>query len=67
MRSCPEFERTLMRSGILLIKYWFSVSDEAQERRFQACLNDPIRRPHPRAYYPGSGEQQHELHTPIDA
>ena len=35
LRSCPEFERMLVRSGIILIKYWFSVSDEEQERRFQ--------------------------------
>ena len=35
MQSCPEFERMLVRSGIVLIKYWFSVSDEEQERRFQ--------------------------------
>jgi len=44
LRSCPEFERMLVRSGILLIKYWFSVSDEEQERRFQARINDPKRR-----------------------
>ncbi len=44
MRSCPEFERMLVRSGIILVKYWFSVSDEEQERRFQARLNDPMRR-----------------------
>src|SRR5439155_6203336 len=44
LRSCPEFERMLVRSGILLIKYWFSVSNEEQERRFQARLNDPTRR-----------------------
>jgi polyphosphate kinase 2 len=44
MRSCPEFERMLVRSGILLIKYWFSVSDEEQERRFQARLDDPTKR-----------------------
>lgn len=44
MRSCPEFERMLVRSGIILIKYWFSVSDEEQERRFQDRLNDPIKR-----------------------
>jgi polyphosphate kinase len=44
MRSCPEFERMLIRSGILLVKYWFSVSDEEQERRFQARLDDPMRR-----------------------
>jgi polyphosphate kinase 2 len=44
MRSCPTFERMLIRSGIRLIKYWFSVSDEEQERRFQARLDDPTRR-----------------------
>jgi polyphosphate kinase 2 len=44
MRSCPEFERMLVRSGIILIKYWFSVSDAEQERRFQARVNDPMRR-----------------------
>ncbi len=37
-RSCPEFERMLVRSGIILIKYWFSVSSEEQERRFQSRL-----------------------------
>ena len=44
MRSCPEFERMLLRSGIQVIKYWFSVSDEEQERRFQARVQDPMRR-----------------------
>src|SRR5919107_6066310 len=44
LRSCPEFERMLVRSGIILIKYWFSVSDAEQERRFQARVNDPMRR-----------------------
>ncbi len=44
MRTCPEFERMLVRSGIILIKYWFSVSDEEQERRFQSRINDPMRR-----------------------
>jgi polyphosphate kinase 2 len=44
LRSCPEFERMLQRSGIALIKYWFSVSDEEQERRFQARLADPTKR-----------------------
>ncbi len=44
MRACPEFERMLVRSGIILIKYWFSVSDEEQERRFQSRLQDPTRR-----------------------
>ena len=43
MRSCPEFERMLVRSGIQLIKYWFSVSDEEQERRFQKRLLDPAK------------------------
>ncbi len=43
-RSCPEFERMLVRSGIRLIKYWFSVSLEEQERRFQARLRDPTKR-----------------------
>ncbi len=44
LRSCPEFERTLIRSDIILIKYWFSVSDDEQERRFQARLLDPTKR-----------------------
>ena len=44
LRSCPEFERMLVRSGIVLIKYWFSVSDEEQERRFQKRIQDPVRR-----------------------
>jgi polyphosphate kinase 2 len=42
--SCPQFERMLVRSGIILIKYWFSVSDEEQERRFEARLDDPTKR-----------------------
>ncbi len=44
LRSCPEFERMLVRSGIILIKYWFSVSNEEQERRFQARIDDPTKR-----------------------
>ncbi len=44
LRSCPEFERMLVRSGIILIKYWFSVSDEEQERRFQSRLEEPHKR-----------------------
>lgn len=44
LRSCPEFERMLVRSGIILIKYWFSVSDQEQERRFQARLADLTKR-----------------------
>jgi len=43
-RSCPQFEGMLIRSGITLVKYWFSVSDEEQERRFQRRLGDPTRR-----------------------
>lgn len=43
-RTCPEFERMLVRSGIILLKYWFSVSDEEQEKRFQARLDDPTKR-----------------------
>ncbi len=42
--SCPEFERMLIRSGIILIKYWFSVSDAEQERRFQERIHDPTKR-----------------------
>jgi len=42
-RSCPEFEQMLIRSGIILIKYWFSVSDEEQENRFQERINDPMK------------------------
>lgn len=44
LRSCPEFERMLERSGFILIKYWFSVSDEEQEKRFQARIDDPTKR-----------------------
>ncbi len=44
MRSCPEFERMLVRSGIILLKYWFSVSDEVQEKRFQGRIKDPMKR-----------------------
>ena len=42
MLTCPEFERMLVRSGIVLIKYWFSVSDAEQERRFQDRMNRPM-------------------------
>ena len=44
LRSCPEFERMLVRAGIQLIKYWFSVSNEEQERRFQRRIQDPTKR-----------------------
>jgi len=44
LRTCPEFERMLVRSGVIIIKYWFSVSDEEQERRFQARLVTPTKR-----------------------
>ncbi|HLP72735.1 MAG TPA: polyphosphate kinase 2 [Bacteroidales bacterium] len=44
LRSCPEFERMLIRSGIILLKYWFSVSDHEQEKRFQERIKDPTKR-----------------------
>ncbi len=44
LRSCPLFERLLVYSGIVLIKYWFSVSSREQERRFQARIDDPTKR-----------------------
>lgn len=44
LRSCPQFERMLVREGIILIKYWFSISDEVQEQRFQARLETPTKR-----------------------
>jgi polyphosphate kinase 2 len=44
LRQCPTFERLLVDDGLLLVKYWFSVSDEEQERRFQARLEDPLKR-----------------------
>jgi polyphosphate kinase 2 len=44
LRSCPNFERMLIRSGIILIKYWFSVSEEEQEKRFLARIKDPTKR-----------------------
>ena len=44
LRQCPIFERLLVEDGIILIKYWFSVSDEEQERRFEARITDPMRR-----------------------
>lgn len=43
LHSCPQFERMLIRSGIILIKYWFSVNDKEQEKRFQQRLEDPTR------------------------
>ncbi|MCH7728349.1 MAG: polyphosphate kinase 2 [Planctomycetes bacterium] len=43
-RSCPEFERMLVRSGVILVKYWFSVSDQEQERRFQSRMHDRTKR-----------------------
>ncbi len=44
LRSCPEFERMLVRSGIIVLKYWFSVSDEEQERRFRDRTLNPLKR-----------------------
>jgi polyphosphate kinase 2 len=43
-RTCPSFEQMLVRSGIILIKYWFSVSDDEQEKRFKDRLKDPTKR-----------------------
>jgi polyphosphate kinase 2 len=44
LQQCPIFERLLVEDGILLLKYWFSVSDEEQERRFRSRIDDPMRR-----------------------
>lgn len=44
LRSCPEFERMLIRSGIILVKYWFSVSNKEQEKRFQERIENPVKR-----------------------
>ncbi len=44
LRSCPEFERMLIRSGLILLKYWFSVSDEVQEKRFKDRVSNPQKR-----------------------
>ena len=43
LHQCPIFERMLVDDGIILIKYWFSVSDEEQERRFRARIDDPLK------------------------
>ena len=44
LRSCPLFEEMLIRSGIILVKYWFSVNDEEQELRFQQRMRNPVKR-----------------------
>jgi polyphosphate kinase len=44
LRFCPQFEQTLQNDGIILVKYWLSVSDEEQERRFEKRLTDPRKR-----------------------
>ena len=44
LRQCPVFEHQLIEDGIILLKYWFSVSDDEQERRFQSRVDDPLRR-----------------------
>ncbi|NUN63944.1 polyphosphate kinase 2 [Pseudanabaena biceps] len=44
LRSCPEFECMLQRAGIILVKYWFSVSDDEQEKRFQERIANPLKR-----------------------
>ena len=43
LRSCPLFENMLVRSGIILIKYWFSVSDKEQEKRFKDRISNPLK------------------------
>src|SRR4051794_25741135 len=67
LRACPEFERMLVRSGIMLIKYWFSVSDTEQERRFQSRPKEP---PPPREASPQGPQARHptgQLFPPQDA
>ena len=44
LRQCPAFERMLIDDGVILVKYWFSVSDEEQERRFKERVNVPLKR-----------------------
>jgi len=44
LRACPLFEEMLVRSGMILVKYWFSVNDEEQELRFQDRMHNPIKR-----------------------
>jgi polyphosphate kinase 2 (PPK2 family) len=44
LNQCPIFERMLVDDGIILVKYWFSVSDEVQEKRFEARIDDPLKR-----------------------
>ncbi len=44
LRSCPEFERMLVRSGIILLKYWFSVSYDEQRKRFESRNKEPLKR-----------------------
>ena len=44
LRSCPEFEKMLIRSGVILLKYWFSVGDDEQERRFRERIDNPLKR-----------------------
>lgn len=43
LRACPKFERMLIHSGVIIIKYWFSVSEDEQEKRFQSRLQDPTK------------------------
>ena len=44
LRQVPVFERMLVDDGIMLLKYWFSVSDKEQEKRFKSRMTDPMRR-----------------------
>ena len=57
LRACPEFERMLIRAGITLIKYWFSVSDEEQEKRFRSGSTPPS----------NAGVQSHGSRSPAPA
>jgi len=44
LRACPEFEKMLIRSGVIIVKYWFSVSNDEQEKRFQERIENPVKR-----------------------
>ncbi|GAB3015211.1 polyphosphate kinase 2 [Bowmanella dokdonensis] len=44
LRTCPEFERMLIRADIMLVKYWFNISAGVQEKRFQSRLSNPLKR-----------------------
>lgn len=44
LRACPEFEKMLVNSNVILLKYWFSISDEEQEKRFKQRIENPLKR-----------------------